>query len=548
MGLKMFKKIFIIFSVVFISFNVLALEEKTKSQILLEEDLLEEVEMVVGDIQVFKADLPTRVSVRNPEILDVQKVSEREVVVVAKSKGITYFVFWDKKGEHPYNIKVLPENIDYINSQIVKIAKTLGLKDIYTKPLKEEGRVLILGSVDKFEDKERLKSALGNLYNSVTDLTEVKSGKILEITAEVLELKRGSEKSLGIEWPSSISLTEPANRWDRLSGTPDALFRISDWTREVFSANIDFLVSQGKARILSRPYILCESGKEAELMIGGEVPIFQTTAIIGGATGTNIEYKEYGIKFKISPVIKEDNIQLNLNVEVSDIGEAEEIGTTSTGVGTSSKTVTARAYPLSKRNISTQLSLKDGQVLVIGGLIKQKTQEELKKLPWLSEVPILGTFFKHSDKKTGGGSQELEDTELVITLIPKIVTEKEKIPSIQTTNIQKPDEDVLSIYKKTDLPRELQNYILEVQKKISDNVVYPESLVNTGWEGIVFLRLILEPQGNLKDVRLIRSSGYKIFDDEAVKLIRSLSYNPFPANIDLKELNVDVSIVYKERK
>ena len=116
----MFKKIFIIFFTFFISFNVLALEEKTKSQILLEEDLLEEIEMVVGDIYVFKADLPTRVSVRNPEILDIQKVSEREVVVVAKSKGITYFVFWDKKGEHPYSIKVLPENIDYINSQIIR--------------------------------------------------------------------------------------------------------------------------------------------------------------------------------------------------------------------------------------------------------------------------------------------------------------------------------------------------------------------------------------------------------------------------------------------
>ena len=546
--IKIFKKIPIFLLLFFVNFNIFAFSSDTDFNLnILEDELVENIEMVVGDIHVFKADLPTRVSIRNPEIVDVQKISEKEIVVVAKSKGITYFVFWDKHGKHHYQIRVFPEDIEYINSQVVKIIKTLGFSEVYTKLLKEEGRILILGKVDKFEDKERLKSALGNLYNSVVDLTEVKIGKIVEITAEVLELKKGFEKSLGIKWPSSIILTEPENRWNRLSGVPDALFRISDWTRETFSATIDFLVTQGKARILSRPYLLCESGKEAELMIGGEVPIFSTTAIVGGATGTKVEYKEYGIKLKISPVVKEDSIQLNLNVEVSDVGQAEEIGSISSGVGTSQRIVTARAYPISKRNISTQLSLKENQVLIIGGLIKQKTEEELKKLPWLSEVPVLGSFFRSSKKRLGGGDT-LEDTELVVTLTPRIV-EREKYPSsTQITKVEKEEQDLIDLYKNTNFPRELQDYIFSIQKKVSNNIVYPFSLINTGWEGVVVVRLNLEANGSLKDVKIVRSSGYKIFDDEAIKLIKSLSYDPFPINVDLKELNIDIPLVYRENR
>ncbi|MDD5194826.1 MAG: TonB family protein [Candidatus Omnitrophica bacterium] len=513
------------------------------SSTLIEEDMLEEIEMVVGDIHILQANLPTRVSIRNPEVIDVRKIDDKEIVLTGKTKGVTYFVFWDKEGEHPFRVKVLPEDTDYLTAQVQKILNSLKLPEVYLKPLKEEGKVLMLGKIDKFEDKERLKSALGELSPRITDLIEVKSGDLVEITSEVLELRRDSSQELGIEWPTSINISELAGKWNTLERTGDAFFHINHWTRAEFSATIDFLVREGKARILSRPHVTCESGKEAELTVGGEVPIFSTTAVIGGATGTNVEYKEFGIKLKVAPVVdKEKRIKLTLNVDISEVGEAVSIGTTSA----LSNTTTALAYPISKRTVSTQLYLNDGETLVIGGLIKQKTDEDLKKFPWLADVPILGMFFRHKEVRTGGGSPNREDTELFITLTPKIITMESRIPE-KDKLIQSTKKEFQAFHAQDNLSEELQSYILGVQKKISDNITYPASLLNTGWEGVVVVKLNLASSGELRDVQMVKSSGYKIFDEEAERLVRSLSYSPFPPNVDLRTIKIEVPIIYRER-
>ncbi|MDD5584307.1 MAG: TonB family protein, partial [Candidatus Omnitrophica bacterium] len=522
-------------------------ESTSVSSTLIQEDLLEEIEMVVGDIHIVKANLPTRVSIRNPEVIDVRKIDEKEIVLTGKTKGVTFFVFWDKEGEHPYRVKVLPEDTDYLTAQVQKILNSLKLSEVTLKPLKEEGKVLMLGKVGKFEDKERLKSALGDLSPRITDLTEVKAGELVEITSEVLELRRDSTKELGIDWPSSINLSEIAGKWNTLQRTGDAFFHVNQWTRAEFSATIDFLIREGKARILSRPYVTCESGKEATLMVGGEVPIFSTTAIIGGASGTNVEYKEYGIKLKIAPVVdREGKIKLTLSVDISEVGDALTIGSTSPGVLGNTTSTVALAYPITKRNISTQLYLNDGETLVIGGLIKQKTDEDLKKFPWLGDVPILGAFFRHTETKTGGGAPNREDTELFITLTPKIVSSALRTPEKEKL-VQQTKKEFEEFHKNDNISEELQGYILGVQKKISDNIMYPASLLNTGWEGVVVMKLNLAPSGELRDLQMIKSSGYKIFDEEALKLVRSLSYSPFPPDVDLKNLKIEVPIIYREK-
>jgi pilus assembly protein CpaC len=524
-----------------------AQEVASVSSTLIQEDLLEEIEMVVGDIHIIKANLPTRVSIRNPEIIDVRKIDEKEIVLTGKTKGVTFFDFWDKEGEHPFRVKVLPEDTDYLAAQVQKILNSLKLSEVTLKPLKEEGKVLMLGKIDRFEDKERLNKALGELGSRITDLTEVKAGQLVEITSEVLELRRDSTKTLGIDWPDQINLAETVGKWNNLQRTGDAIFHVNQWTRAEFSATIDFLIKEGKARILSRPHVTCESGKEAELMIGGEVPIFSTTAIIGGASGTNIEYKEYGIKMKIAPVVDRDGkIKLTLKVEISEIGEALTIGTQITTLTGNQTTTTALAYPFTKRNVSTQLYLNDGETLIIGGLIKQKTDEELKKFPWLADVPVLGMFFRHNTIKTGGGTPNREDTELFITLTPKIISMAQRT-SEKDKLVEQTKKEFQDFHKNVNLSEELEGYILSVQKKISDNITYPASLLDTGWEGVVVMKLNLASSGELRDVQMVKASGYTIFDEEALKLVRSLSYSPFPPNVDLKNLKIEVPIIYREK-
>ncbi|MBU2436813.1 MAG: pilus assembly protein N-terminal domain-containing protein, partial [Candidatus Omnitrophica bacterium] len=322
---------------------------------------LEEIKLIVGETKSFPAQSPTRIVIGNPEISDALSVSEKRITLVAKSKGITNFFFWDKDGEHNFRMKVIPLDIEYLNKQVKKILKYLGLSKVYTKLIEEEGRILILGSVGSENDKVKLKDALGGLAENVTDLTKIEEEVLVEISVEVLELTTGAKRELGFKWPTTVTLTEPAGRWGTLAGMPDALFRVTDWTRATFEANLDLLIKKGEARLLSRPRIVCQSGREAELLVGGEVPIIttQTVSDVGGGDSTQVEYKEYGIKLNINPqVLDKGKVQLSLKVEISEVGEAETLG--------DPDAPTAKAYPLTKRNVSTQLYLDDGEILAIG--------------------------------------------------------------------------------------------------------------------------------------------------------------------------------------
>ncbi|MBD3246286.1 MAG: hypothetical protein GF333_04675, partial [Candidatus Omnitrophica bacterium] len=98
-----------------------------------QENLVDEVDMIAGEIKVIEANFPTRVSIRDPEIAEVSKVSEREIVVTAQMKGMTRLVFWDKVGKHEYLLKIFPTDTAYINDQVKQIIKDLELDNVYTK-------------------------------------------------------------------------------------------------------------------------------------------------------------------------------------------------------------------------------------------------------------------------------------------------------------------------------------------------------------------------------------------------------------------------------
>jgi pilus assembly protein CpaC len=374
-----------------------------------------------GEFKPISVNTPTRVVIGKPEIADILAVSAKEIVVVGKGAGSTNLIWWDEKGEHHVAIKVLTEAMGYVNSRIKDLIKELNLPLISTEPSDSEGKVLLLGSVKTKDDMERIKTALGGLFAKTTNLIQIEEEKtIIELEVEVIEVDKGSTKAMGMDWLLSGGnpiFTEPA-RWSKLADIPNSLFRVSEWTHDQLKMTLNLMVQEGKAKILSRPKLACQSGKEAELLVGGEKPIMTTQA--GSATTgntTTVEYKEYGIKLKMAPALSADGkIKLGLNVDVSDIGEAEILG--------KADEPTARAYPLIKRSTSTQLYLNNGQTLAISGLIKQKTEEEMKKFPWLAEVPILGVFFRTRTTTKGEGTAKLGDTELVIMVTPSIVEDR----------------------------------------------------------------------------------------------------------------------------
>ncbi len=503
----------------------------------------EEIILYIGQLQTIPISSPKKVAIGNPAVADVASISKNELTINPKATGTTTLVVWDNFGEQSYRLKVFTEDTNEIKRRVDAILSSLNLPDVYTKAEDEEDRVVLLGSVKFAKEKERIALALSPFSKKIVDLITVKEEEaVIEIDVQVIELNRGSQDKLGLTWPGSITLTEVGS----VALTPGTsslakLFTIKDLTREAFTFKLDALIQEGKARILSRPRLSCQSGKEAKLVVGGEVPVLSGTATagtapgtVGATTGGSVEYKEYGVILNIKPKLEESGrIHLNLDVAVSEVGEQVV-------------TSYALAYTMIKRTATTELFLNDGQTMALGGLIKKKSSEDLKRLPWLSDIPVLGLFFRQRTTQQGWKSDtdKVNDTELFITLTPHLVAQEVEQPSKET----KPRRASISTPAIGDdkIKDPVLKYSRLVQKRIVDNLVYPESAKAAGFQGTVKLSLKLSPQGDLLRFRIKEASSYRILDDAALKTAQETSpYPPFPSEIKEKEIWVDIPIIYQ---
>lgn len=168
-----------------------------------------------------------------------------------------------------------------------------------------------------------------------------------------------------------------------------------------YQAKVSALVTNGKAQILAKPKVTTINGKEAHILIGDSVPLKKTTTS-NNVTETSVEYKDVGILLQYTPRINADGyITATVHTEVS----------TPTMVALDS---TTNAYRITKREAETEVRMKDGETMVIGGLIGSQETKEFNKVPFFSDLPILGSLFKsvHNSK---------EDSEVVIFLTAHIV-------------------------------------------------------------------------------------------------------------------------------
>ena len=509
------------------------------------EDIGEEIRFYLGDTKIVSVNNPTRVAIGNPAIADVSNIGKSELTLIAKSVGNTTFIIWDNYGEQSYRLKVFAENTSELKKRIDNMLAKLNLPGLTTKGEDEEGKVVLLGSIKNPKDKDRIAAALGPLKDKTIDLISTREEEaVIEIDVQVIEISKGSQDSLGFTWPGSMTLTEVGSPGLAAAGTSwGKVFKVSNVMRAVggvaspFTLKVDALIREGKARILSRPRLSCQSGKEAKLVVGGEVPVLSGTVSPGGTTGTpgattggSVEYKEYGIILNVKPLLEDSGrIHLGLDVNVSEVGD--EV-----------KTDYALAYKMTKRTATTELFLDDGQTMAIGGLIKKKTDEELRKVPWLADVPVLGLFFRQRTTSNGWNSDlsKADDTELFITLTPRVISQAQPQEELKSQRVEPPsvsDEDIKDPILK---------YSKIVQKKILGSISYPAAAKEAGFQGTVRLSLKLSYQGDLLDKKIKNSSNYRILDDDALKTAQEIiPYPPFPPAIKDKEIWVDIPIIYQ---
>jgi general secretion pathway protein D len=170
------------------------------------------------------------------------------------------------------------------------------------------------------------------------------------------------------------------------------------------SAAIHALATVGKLDVLSRPYILTSDNQEAIINVGQVVPFITNSQITDtGVTNNTVQYQDVGIILDVTPHINPDGLVImDISQEVSALTE------TTVQI---SPTVNARI--LDNRAAQSRVAVRDGQTIVIGGMMEDRKTDTIRKVPLLGDIPWLGALFRHT-KTTQ------TKTELLIFITPHV--------------------------------------------------------------------------------------------------------------------------------
>jgi len=231
------------------------------------------------------------------------------------------------------------------------------------------------------------------------------------INAVIAQIVLNDETAFGVDWSrvletatgsTNIStgfLPRPPNGRD--SGLGGLLFTRSfiDGAARV-EATLEAIAINNEVRLLARPSLKVINNMEGLIRIGAQVPVqLGETIGVGGASTTNIQYRDTGIELTITPRINDDGvINLTIRQELSSVSE-------STGVGSN---------PIfENQEIETTVVVRDGENVVLGGLIQNSTGDTNTGVPVINKVPVLGRLFSYQRENN-------ERRELFIVLRPEI--------------------------------------------------------------------------------------------------------------------------------
>ncbi len=497
----------------------------------------EEIHLIRGDLTTIPAKKLERVSIANPEIADIANLDSDKVLLLAKQVGHTNFFMWDVNGKRSFVIRVFDDNLNLVKSRLSYLLSKAGIYGLELNISKEEGKVLVSGEVD--EDKEKdYKALIGPFQDSILDLVKKKEEEdLIQVDVIVAEMSSTFTEHLGVAWTglSALSYTESDYGNKKIDKFGD-IFKLGDFKRTTpIIATINAAITEGKGRILSKPKLVVISGQEASFLVGGQIPVVTTTTSSGGNVSENVEYKDYGVNLRIKPTLRnptlkdKSKIKLDINIEVSDLDAANAV---------SDKTA------FTTRTAQTVLMLDNGQTVVLAGLIKDNKTDSITRIPFFSDIPLVGALFR--DKTHSPDKQ----TELVVSLTPTVIPQKENSTFRQTTTVKRSKKGALpqqaSLQTQAQaMSSPMQKYVQQIQQLIANNINYPPQAKLYGWEGTVKLNLLLLKDGTLAYAGIAQSSGRTMFDENALETAKSLApYGSFPSGSDLEEISITIPIEY----
>ena len=347
--------------------------------------------------------------------------SMEEFIITAQNKiGSTTLFVWTADGErYEFQVNVTNEEV----GQAAFIEEAINLPTVQVKKL--NNKILLTGTVKNTYEHDRVieiarlytntNSSSSDLSNenisdtirsfelgNIIDLLDVLHPTRIRLEAQVIEINSDKAKDLGITYGNSGE--GGIFYFGESYGTSGTHFRHNParWFEEHFgaiNATIHTLVSNGDARILSRPNITTMSGESAYIQIGGQIPY-----TVSNSNGSTVNFKDYGIILQFKPTVDAQNrINSAVHTEVSNL---------------SGQSVDGQPI-ISTRTANTTIKIESGSTMIIGGLMDSSESKSVSKFPLLGNIPVLGEFFKYTSKRR-------DKRELIILVTPYILSDGEE--------------------------------------------------------------------------------------------------------------------------
>lgn len=347
-------------------------------------------------------------------IADYELIGKNSVIVYAKNEGRAEFTLFN------HDHKAITKSVVMVNNIITVAHKRIQAEypgsDI---DINKIGNSYILtGTAESEEAKDTIANIIGEAmgskkinsnnqsfdssnYAGIINKIKLSQSNQVNVKLTIAEVTKDFTENIGINW-STI-------------GESVGSFQLFKFNAKGISTLVHAINDDAIARVLAEPNLSVLSGENASFLVGGEIPIVNTTQ-----NSTGINYKEFGIKLNIGAKVNDKKrIRITLNEEVSSIGKTFNVNG-------------GDSYPsIRTRKAATTLELGDGESFILGGLISRNERESLKKIPLMGDIPLLGAFFRNAQT-------EQSQTELVViatvNLVNPVAEKEVELPDFMHTS------------------------------------------------------------------------------------------------------------------
>jgi len=373
------------------------------------------------------------------------------LILIGRSAGMSRLDVIDADNVKESYLIVVQRDLEMLKTLIKKTVPTAGVE---ITPIGDAGTNIILsGYTAKEDDREAIRLLAESLglrvvVNTVTvggggnvphvqlDLTLAKVDRTRARSRGANFIFNGDTTSggsvlggltsvtagtIGNSAPNLLGLgAQPQSAIFAPGQTANLFFGHAPWNFQLYLAA---LRSEGLAKLVTAPTIVARSGEEADILVGGQVPVISAAA---GINGPGVTYRPVGTELRFLPIVYGNGkIHLTVSPRVTAVNNSQALVTT---FGTSPA--------FDEQRMTTSVIVDPGQTLAIGGLIQTTQQGTVTKIPHLGDIPYLGALFSYA-------TQTEQETELIILLTPRLVDPadcKQMPKALPGSETRKPDD------------------------------------------------------------------------------------------------------------